>query len=60
MAEVALWTAADWARGVADSIVSKLSAWAGDSGGDADSIGEVESGIAGIAECVGEAREAVG
>lgn len=60
MAEVALWAAADWARGVADSIVPELSSWAGDSGSDADSIGEVKSSVAGITESVGEAGEAVG
>jgi len=55
-----LSAASDGAGGIAHSIVPELTAGAGDGGGDADAVGEVEAGIAGIAESVGEAREAVG
>jgi hypothetical protein len=60
LAEVALRAGSGRAGGVADTVISELSGRAVDGGSDADSIGEIVAGVAGITEGVGEAAEAVG
>ena len=59
MAEVALSTGTSGTLGVANSVVPELSGWAVEGGGDADAVFEVVAGVAGVAEGVGEAAEAV-
>jgi hypothetical protein len=60
LAEVSFGASTSWASCVTDSVVAELSTGAIDCGSDAYSVGEVEAGVTGVAEGVGEAAEAVG
>ncbi len=60
LAEVALDASTSRTVGVANSVVPVLSSGTVDGGGDADSVSEVEASVAGEAEGVGQAAEAVG
>jgi hypothetical protein len=55
-----LGTSTGRASSIAVTIVTKLSRWAASGGSDADTVGEIISGVTGIAEGVGETAEAVG
>ena len=60
LTEASLLASTSGAVSVAVAVVSELSGSAGSSGLDTDSFAEIVASVAGIAEGVGEATEAVG